>query len=206
MKLCQCENTVALYDFIEDNEHYYTIIMELCNGTLREKLDEKKKPFTIGEIYDIFSGLNNSFKIMHDNKISHRDLKLENILIKYKSKEEKEFIPKLCNFGFSKKIEEKSKNTQLGTPYTIAPEVIKSGGIYGAKSDLWSIGVMIYFCAFYEFVFTNDSVLKNILNTKKINIKRHKNLFLADLLSRLLEIDENKRISWEDYLIKKQNV
>ena len=110
MKKCKCENTVGLYDFYEDDENF-VMIMELCDTSLSNNFKARKKAYTTNEIYEIFSDLNNTFKIMHKNKIAHRDLKLENILIKYTNKEKTKFISKLCDFGFSKEIAEISKNT-----------------------------------------------------------------------------------------------
>ena len=88
---------------------------------------------------------------MNEKKIIHRDLKPENILIKFTDKENKKFVPKLCDYGFSKQIDKISNNTRLGTPYTLAPEVL-SGGEYDSKADLWSLGVIIYICYFKEYL------------------------------------------------------
>ena len=56
--------------------------MELCENDLAKLLLEKKK-FNSEEILEIMKQLNNTFKIMKEKNILHRDLKLENILIKY---------------------------------------------------------------------------------------------------------------------------
>ena len=53
--------------------------------------------------------LKNTFKIMKDNNIIHRDLKLENILIKYNDEQKKTFTIKLADYGSSKKLESLSK-------------------------------------------------------------------------------------------------
>ena len=196
MKKCKCENTVELYDFYEDDDDF-VIIMELCDTSLYANYIARAKPYTPNEIYEIFSDLNNTFKIMHKNKIVHRDLKLENILIKYTNKEKTKFISKLCDFGFSKQIEEVSNNTVLGTPYTVAPEVVFKGK-YDPKADLWSIGVMMYICVFNEFLYKDARDLKKIIE-QKTKIKKPNNIFLADLLSKLLVVDLYDRITWEEY-------
>ena len=197
MKMCQCENTVGLYDFYEDDENYI-VVMELCDTSLSDNLQARKKAFTINEIYEIFSDLNKTFKIMNKNKIVHRDLKLENILIKFTNKEKTKFISKLCDFGFSKQIQEISNNSLLGTVYTVAPEVIFKGK-YNSKADLWSIGVMMYICTFYGYLYKDVKELKKLIENKKVKFKKPNNLFLSDLLSKLLVVDINERISWEDY-------
>ena len=70
--------------------------MELCDGNLSKLLLEKKV-LNEKEIYEIMKQLNNAFKIMKENKIIHRDLKLENILIK--NNEDKTFTLKLSDYG-----------------------------------------------------------------------------------------------------------
>ena len=57
--------------------------MELCDNSLQKILDEKKEGFKCEEIYKIMSQLNNTFKIMNEKKIVHRDIKLDNIVVKY---------------------------------------------------------------------------------------------------------------------------
>ena len=159
MKICKCKNSVEFYDFY-DEEDDYVIIMELCDKSLADYIEGKQRPLSVEEIYEVFSNLNNVFKIMQEKQIVHRDLKNENILIKYTNSEKTKFIPKLCDFGFSKQIEDKSK-TFVGSTYTIAPEII-SGKSYDSKVDLWSIGVIIYFCCFGNYPYPNVQDILNI--------------------------------------------
>ena len=117
--------------------------MELCDNNLSQLLMEKKKEykrfFNSEEILEIMKQLNNTFKIMKENNIIHRDLKLENILIK---KEIGKNIIKLTDYGCSKRLISISNygNTQgVGTVIYMAPEILK-GEEYNYKVDLWSIG------------------------------------------------------------------
>jgi serine/threonine protein kinase len=103
MKLCECENSIRLIQTME-TENNLNIIMELCDTDLLIHLNKSPAPFTVDEVRDIFSQLNNAFKKMQENKIIHRDLKLGNILIKYTDETKKKFIPKLCGYGFSKEL------------------------------------------------------------------------------------------------------
>lgn len=76
---------------------------------------------------------------MHDRKILHRDLKSQNIFLTDKG------MIKLGDFGIARVLSEtKSKaKTVVGTPYYLSPEIIQSQP-YSFKSDIWSLGVLLY--------------------------------------------------------------
>ena len=80
-----------------------------------------------------------------------------------------------------------------------APEVL-NGGKYTEKSDLFSLGVLIYFLYFNKFPFkgeTREEILENI--EKGIPNELTKNSDFNDLLKKLLNENEEERISWKDY-------
>ena len=84
---------------------------------------------------------------IHHNNVVHRDLKADNIGVAYKTPIEfKNIEVKLLDFGFAKSYENSelnSLNDFIGTPYFIAPEIINNEK-YGAKCDIWSLGVVTY--------------------------------------------------------------
>ena len=82
------------------------------------------------------------------------------------------FIPKLCDYGFSKELNKTNTGTHLGTPATMAPEVMKDKP-YNSKADLWSIGVIIYQLHFKGLPF--PGVSEKAILTKIQNKKRTKN-------------------------------
>ena len=88
MKICECENSVRHIQTME-TENNYNIVMELCDTDLLCYLNKSPAPFTVDEVRETFSQLNNVFKIMQDNNIIHRDLKLGNILIKFTDESQK---------------------------------------------------------------------------------------------------------------------
>ena len=199
MKKCECENSVKLISNFETANNF-NIIMELCDGDLLVYLNKKLEPFSVEEIKETFLQLNNVFKIMNKNNIIHRDLKLGNILIKYIDESKKKFIPKLSDYGFSKDLNEHAyTGTHLGTPATMAPEIMMNLK-YNDKSDLWSIGIMIYQLHFKDLPYKGINE-QQILNKIKFNIpiKQPDDPQLRDLLNKLLVMDPQKRISWDDY-------
>ena len=75
----------------------------------------------------------------HERNIIHRDIKPENLVI------DEEGYLRITDFGIARVLSEtKSKaKTVVGTPYYLSPEIIKSEP-YSFKSDIWSIGVLLY--------------------------------------------------------------
>ena len=198
MKKCNCDNSVRFYQNF-DTENNYNIIMELCDGDLSQELSKKQEGFTIEEIKFIMSQLNNVFRKLNENNLIHRDLKLGNVLIKYTDSSKTKFIPKLCDYGFSKELNKNTTSTHLGTPATMAPEIMKNQD-YDSKADLWSVGVIMYQLHFKGLPYpglTEELILKKI--TSKTPYKQSKDPVFNDLISKLLEEDPNKRLSWEQY-------
>lgn len=80
-----------------------------------------------------------AIKHTHDKKILHRDLKSQNIFLT------KRGILKLGDFGIARVLSNtKSRaKTVVGTPYYLSPEIIRNEG-YSFKSDIWSLGVLLY--------------------------------------------------------------
>jgi len=205
LKLCSCTNSVKFYEYFYDGNNF-VIIMELCDSNLSKLLLEKKnkntKGFSNEEIYEIMTQLNNAFFFMKNNKIIHRDLKLDNILIKYKKNNK--YIVKLADYGSSKRLDSLSKNfcnTNIGTLIYMPLEILKEEK-YNYKCDLWSIGVIIYILKFGKSPFngqTENALIKNINNFNNNKIRETGNEDLDDLLIKLLEKDYEKRLYWDEY-------
>ena len=198
MKRCNCENSVRLINHFESSNNF-SIVMELCDSDLLVLLNTRQKPFSVQEVKETFQQLNNVFKIMHKNQIVHRDLKLGNILIKYTDNTKTKFIPKLSDYGFSKELGNNNTDTHLGTPATMAPEIMM-GKAYDDKSDLWSIGVMMYQLYYKQIPYQGFNE-KIILERIRTNAPRNhpKDPQFNDILNKLLVMDPQKRINWNDY-------
>lgn len=138
-------------------------------------------------------------------KVVHRDLKPENLLL------DKGEDPKITiiDFGTSAVFDSNKKMSQkFGTPYYIAPEVLKKN--YDEKCDLWSIGVILYIllCGYPPFNGANDKqIIEAVLKGKFTldgNLYSHYNSEpewdevseeAKDLVRKLLTFDPAKRIS-----------
>ena len=199
MKICECENSVRLIKNME-TQNNYNIIMELCDTDLSNVLNKSPTPFTVDEVRETFSQLNNVFKLMHKNNLIHRDLKLANILVKFTDESKTKFIPKLSDYGFTKDLNNSNyTETHLGTPATMSPEIMMNKP-YNEKSDIWSVGAMMYQLHFKKIPYPglNEQV---ILKRIKENYPRKQpsDPDFKDLLDKIFVLDPTKRISWEEY-------
>ena len=188
-------NTIKFYEYF-DTEDEFAIVTDLCDCDLVSFLKDKGNHLKVGEIYNILFQLNNSFKIMRENKIIHRDIKPENILVKYNNSEKTNYTIKLSGYEVSHQIKkEHSELSNVGTCFYMAPEVKLNN--YDEKCDLWSLGILIYMLYFNSFPFGNV-MIKNI-DYNQNKLKKTGNEDLDDLIRRLLTEDPKKRITWDEY-------
>ena len=196
-------NSVHFYECYKTDKEL-AIVMELCDDNLMNVLINRKTSFNSDEILDILNQLNNTFKLLVKNRLVHRDLKLENILVKYENKEKTKFTLKLTDYEITKKLRTFTEkcSRRVGTLKYMAPEILE-GNKYGRECDLWSLGVMIYTLFFKEFPFDgeNDNDLLEKINSNEDNnyIKKTGNKTLDDLIKKLLIKDYMKRLTWKQY-------
>ena len=91
-------------------------------------------------VLDLFVQLCLAIKHVHDRKIIHRDIKTENVFLSSRKR-----VVKLGDFGIAKVLEStlQQARTSIGTPYYLSPEICQ-GKLYNFKSDIWSLGVVLY--------------------------------------------------------------
>lgn len=141
----------------------------------------------------------NGFQVLHKNKIMHRDVKLANIFLQ----DDKVIIG---DFGFAKSGVEIT-STKLGTPLTMAPELLNSNGnSYTNKADLWSIGVVFYQMLYGKTPFDAKNykdLQKKVKEYSGSNLRFAKDITISkeckDLLIGLLQYDPKKRIEWKEF-------
>ena len=202
MEICQCENSVKIYDFF-DKEKEFEIIMELCDKNLFDILLERKRGFNAEEIKNILLQLNNAFNLMKKNNIIHRDIKTNNILVKYLNEEKTKYKVLLCDYGISKQIQLMTRKymSHVGTQYYTAPEILNDE-VYNYKCDLWSLGITIYEMYTGELPYEAESekgLLNQIEEKGQTVLDAIKDDKLKNLLMKLLEKDQKKRYTWDDY-------
>ena len=199
-------NIVKIYEFFISENHYY-IITEYCKeGELFSYIKNKYSERQLAVLfYQVFSGL----CYLHENKILHRDIKLENIMISEKEKDnstgEELFWAKIIDFGTAKLFEKNKKEKEVvGSSYYIAPEVLKQN--YNEKCDTWSVGVILYMTLVGRAPFDgkDDEEIINKISSVDYNkdeprLVKH-SPEVRDLVSKLLEKDIEKRYSAKEAL------
>ena len=125
--------------FIE--KQFLYIVMEYAEGgalshKIKEKID-KREFFSESEIWSCFVQLLKGLESLHDLNIMHRDIKCANIFL------DKQGRCKLGDLNVSKVVKNGLVFTQTGTPYYASPEVWRDKP-YDSRSDIWSLGCVIY--------------------------------------------------------------
>ena len=162
---------MKIFEYYEDEKFFY-IISELCRGgELFERIVDQIH-LEENEAADILRQILSAVSYCHKNNIVHRDLKPENII--YATQDYNSPI-KIIDFGTSGCFKENEvMNQKFGTPYYIAPEVIKKS--YDSKCDIWSCGVILYVLLSGKPPFSGD-------NEKEIMAKVSLGVYKMDGLS-----------------------
>mgnify|MGYP002624864393 CR=1 FL=1 len=194
IKEMEGQYSINLIEETETNDFFY-IVMDLWDLNLEKYLLKRKAGLKIEEIKKLFKKLNVVLKRMCDKNIIHGNLKLDNILLKLANNE---LNPILSDYGKKAALDDRLTIMKSTTHYS-APELLV-GDEYDYKVDLWSIGVILYRLYFNEFPYNGETQVA-IYNDikKKTPLKKCDNLYFNDLISKLLVIDPNYRISWERY-------
>ena len=191
---------IHFYDFFkgknEHNKPCLCIQLEYCEyGNIREilkkgrKLDIKISEIEISAIiYMVLQGI----KFIHEKNLINRDIKGRNILVG------KNGNVKLCDFGICKRyIENGMKKFRGGSPYWMAPEILKKEE-YNQNIDIWALGITCIELAEYEPPYSKyspEDVLKKIIKNppKGLNEPEKWSFEFNDFVRKCLETDKNKR-------------
>ena len=192
-------NIVKYFETYED-EYYLNIVMEYIAGDnlFRVLTDQKGFKFTERAISKIMTCLLKAVLFLHHNGIIHRDIKPENIVFV----EPNNFNAlKLIDFGLSIQQNARKDNRRVGTPYYMAPEMVRGNFVYA--SDVWSIGVILFIMVTGKQPFKGKSkkeVFERIKNGEydKATLSRSKcSKEVKDLIRKMLVNEHNKRITVE---------
>ena len=133
-------NIVSIYDVGVEGNLYY-IVMELIQGkTLKEIILEEEGPLPWKWSINVAIQIASALEMAHKNNIVHRDIKPHNIIIT------EDGVAKVTDFGIAKAVSNSTITafgTTIGSVHYFSPEHAR-GGFTDAKSDIYSLGVVMY--------------------------------------------------------------
>ena len=186
--------------FYEESTNTLNLILEYADGgDLQSKITAHKnvkKYFNEKTIWSIFIQMVYGLKELHDRNIIHRDLKSANIFLM------KNGICKLGDLNVSKVANTGLLKTQTGTPYFASPEVW-GGKPYGIKSDIWSLGCILYQMTTLKMPFQGSNFKEVYSNVSKCKYNPLPNIYSKELdliIKKLLQIEPEKRPSCDQIL------
>ena len=194
-------NVIAYRDaFIDEPSSSLCLVMEyadngdvfqkICNYQKRETYIKEKK------IWYVFIQIVRGLRAFHSRKILHRDMKSANIFLF------KDMQAKLGDLNVSKIVKKGLSYTQTGTPYYASPEVWRDMP-YDSKSDIWSLGCVLYeMCALVPPFRADDmqGLYKKVIKGKYPRIPDHFSQEMATVIKFMLQISPSYRPSCDQIL------
>ena len=211
---------IRLVDLKQTPSHYY-IVMEYCNGgSLLNCLNKYKKlyqkPFSEEIVQYLMRQIVSGLKYIHEHKIVHRDIKLDNILVKFYSEDDLKKLNmmkthiKISDFGISIHLDDsKLAYTALGSPAYMDPFILKklnerndllnSEG-YDQSADIWSLGAICYEMIIGKRVFTGRNIKDLYKKVEEGNyiVPTYLSKEVVSFINGMLQYDSQKRLTCEE--------
>jgi len=189
-----------LDSFLVENDTELWVIMEYMNGGALTDVIENNNLITEDQISAICNETCKGLAHLHAQDIIHRDIKSDNVLLDSHGR------VKITDFGFCAKltVDKGKRVTMVGTPYWMAPEVVKQKE-YGPKVDIWSLGIMCIELIENEPPYLNEEPLKALFliatnGTPKLKHPEKCSVSLKNFLSTCLCVDVKSRSTADELL------
>jgi serine/threonine protein kinase/formylglycine-generating enzyme required for sulfatase activity len=176
----------------------------LTGSTLRERLRERGS-LDADEVIRVVQPLVHALVVAHEAGVVHRDLKPENIFLAVDARGDE--VIKLIDFGLSRPVREQDRlavtdhGRQLGTPYYMSPEQLRAEVDIDDRTDVWSLGVVLFELIAGERPFRGPSYNELIVQILKEPVPRLGTVVPAlpsafdALVDRMLDRDRARRPS-----------
>lgn len=195
-------NVIHLYDVCEDSSGVH-LILELCSGGELFDRIVKQPRYSEAEAAAVVMQIASGLKALHGANIVHRDLKPENCLF---LNEKKDSPLKIMDFGLSSVEEFTDPVVGLfGSIDYVSPEALSQGKVT-SRSDMWSLGVILYILlsGYPPFIAQSNRQKQQMIMAGEFSFyeKTWKNISTSakDLISRLLTVDPHRRPNADEIL------
>lgn len=197
-------NIVNVYDVGEEEGIHY-IVMEYVKGKTLKELIKEKSPMDYDEAVKITLQICMALKLAHKNNIVHRDIKPQNILIS------DDGTVKVADFGIARAVTSSTVTLAganvIGSVHYFSPEQAR-GAYVDAKSDIYSLGIVLYEMLTGNLPFEGDSAIsvalkhiqEEVVPPGQLNPNIPKSL--QDIVEKAIEKDQSKRYQNVDEMIK----
>lgn len=149
------KNIVNLFEEHEMPHSVYLIMEFIPGGDLFSLISNEQK-LNEHDAAHITHSLSQALKYLHKERVVHRDVKPENLLVTQHGPDAKKCV-KLCDFGLATELPERGRLYAIcGSPTYVAPEILRERG-YDCKVDVWAAGVILYImlCGYPPFRYSD---------------------------------------------------
>lgn len=192
------ECIIKLYEAIETPKKIYLVMQYAAGGSLLDYVRSRKR-LPESEAVQLLQQVVVGLVYCHQQEVVHRDIKLENILL------DSQHGMKIIDFGLAAFLTPGKKlHVHCGSPSYAAPEIVGRKHYDGPPVDVWSLGVVLFamVCGYLPFHASNGN--KQELCQKILSGQYTAPDYLSDgmkdLLSRMLTVDVEKRITFDQIL------
>ena len=221
LKFVNHPNIVKFIDLKKSMNHWYLVTEFVNGGSLTDNLKKYmamyRRPFTEDIVQYIMRQIVDALRYLHFNKIIHRDLKLDNILVNFPTDYDKQSLNmkscqvKIIDFGFATVLNKEFTNTILGTAPNMDPKIlgqlttgVKNEG-YNESVDIWSLGTLCYEMVVGCSPFRAQNVKDLYQKVQKGNYIMPSTLSdeIVSFIDSMLQQDNNKRFTAEQLMTHK---
>ncbi|XP_057563563.1 serine/threonine-protein kinase Nek5 [Hippopotamus amphibius kiboko] len=180
-------NIVTFFSSFQENNRLF-IVMEYCDGgDLMKRIKRQRGVlFSEDQILSWFVQISLGLKHIHDRKILHRDIKTQNIFLSKNG-----MVAKLGDFGIARVLNNTMElaRTCVGTPYYLSPEICQNKP-YNNKTDIWSLGCVLYELCTLRHPFEGNNLHQLILKICQAHVPPISPRFSHDLQSLIAQLFE----------------
>lgn len=218
LKSIEHENIIKLYDQLETSQYYF-LVTEYCNGgglsdCLEYHINQYHKPFSEEVVQYLMRQIVSGIRYLHSKHILHRDIKLDNILVKFDTEEDKQkknmlkAKVKIIDFGFARYLDPKELAfSTLGSPINMEPGILRKLNKmensrnygYDEKADIWSLGTICYEMLIGHCTFDASSMKELLSKVEAGNylLPTSMSKEAASFLNGMLQYDPKQRLNAE---------